>query len=373
MDDLAKSYHLLGLKAGASLDEVKQAYRDLVRVWHPDRFGHDERLRLIAQEKLKEINGAYKFLQAHAFEADLAPEEAAAAETADAAAQTDAETASPESPVVSNNRVALWATFIVLTLVAAVATTVLLFQKNRGRTATASAVTKPNPNTDASLRTTTYALNFYRNQGHLAIATTGSLRGTFTIELWTLTRKPRLTQTIVSSRGPDDYGFDIKFRQGKRFHADIGDGSRWLVKDANATYSYTKDAWYHLAYVVTPTNYAAYVNGELTTEHSIYPPGEPLLYDDRHQLRFGMDQLATPDDLEGNLAEIRIWKTARTRAELLANWKTALRGNEPGLQGYWRFAHDIGRETPDRSGHGFTGALMSTASLNTNGPAIAEQ
>jgi len=27
----------LGLKRGAAADEVRQAYRDLVKVWHPDR------------------------------------------------------------------------------------------------------------------------------------------------------------------------------------------------------------------------------------------------------------------------------------------------------------------------------------------------
>jgi hypothetical protein len=109
------------------------------------------------------------------------------------------------------------------------------------------------------------------------------------VELWALTRKPRLGQTILSSRGPGDYGFDIKFRQGKMFHAGIGDGSRWLVTEANATYSYTKEAWYHIAYVVTPTNYTAYINGELTARGAIQPPGNPVLYDATHQLRFGMD------------------------------------------------------------------------------------
>jgi len=68
MDDLTKSYQLFGLKPGASAEEAKQAYRDLVRVWHPDRFEHDERLRMIAQNKLKEINGAYKVLEAHFFD-----------------------------------------------------------------------------------------------------------------------------------------------------------------------------------------------------------------------------------------------------------------------------------------------------------------
>jgi hypothetical protein len=363
MDDLSKAYLALGLKAGASLDEIKQTYRDLVKVWHPDRFGHDERLRLIAQDKLKEINGAYEFLQANAFEASIAPDQTAPAEPE----ATTNETASAERAPASHSRMALWVTLGVFTLAVIVTAAIFFPQKGRDKKATPA---KPAATaSSASGTSTTYALNFYREQGHLAIATTGSLSGTFTIELWALTRKPRLTQTIVSSRGPADYGFNIKFRQGKRFHADIGDGSKWLVKDANATYSYTKDAWYHIAYVVTPTNYAAYVNGELTADGSIYPAGNPVLYDTKHPLLFGMDG-QPPDDLDGNIAEIRIWKTARTLEEIRTNRRRELAGNESGLQGYWRFAHDGGRSTPDLSGHGFPGTLMSTASLNKNGPPI---
>lgn len=58
-DDLTESYDLLGLSPGASPEELKVAYRDLAKVWHPDRFLHDPRLRAKAQEKLKEINEAY--------------------------------------------------------------------------------------------------------------------------------------------------------------------------------------------------------------------------------------------------------------------------------------------------------------------------
>jgi uncharacterized RDD family membrane protein YckC len=56
-------YKILGLKIGASLDEVKDAYKDLVKVWHPDRFANEPKLQLKAQEKLKEINEAYQMIQ----------------------------------------------------------------------------------------------------------------------------------------------------------------------------------------------------------------------------------------------------------------------------------------------------------------------
>jgi hypothetical protein len=64
MDDIDRYYEILELKSGASLEDLKRAYRDLVRVWHPDRFSHDPRLQQKAQEKLKEINEAYEKLQA---------------------------------------------------------------------------------------------------------------------------------------------------------------------------------------------------------------------------------------------------------------------------------------------------------------------
>jgi hypothetical protein len=56
-------YEILQLKPGASPLEIQQAYRDLVRVWHPDRFAHDPRLQKIAEQRLKEINTAYIALE----------------------------------------------------------------------------------------------------------------------------------------------------------------------------------------------------------------------------------------------------------------------------------------------------------------------
>ena len=65
--DIGKSYKILELERGASLDDVRKAYKDMVRVWHPDRFTGNARLRARANEKLKAINLAYgeirKFLE----------------------------------------------------------------------------------------------------------------------------------------------------------------------------------------------------------------------------------------------------------------------------------------------------------------------
>ncbi|HEX8128038.1 MAG TPA: J domain-containing protein [Pyrinomonadaceae bacterium] len=60
--ELNNCYEVLGVAEGASAQELKVAYRDLAKVWHPDRFVHDPRLQQKAQDKLKEINEAYEQL-----------------------------------------------------------------------------------------------------------------------------------------------------------------------------------------------------------------------------------------------------------------------------------------------------------------------
>ncbi len=51
-------YSVLGVSPSASDDDIKRAYRDLARKYHPDNYV-DNPLADLAQEKMKEINEAY--------------------------------------------------------------------------------------------------------------------------------------------------------------------------------------------------------------------------------------------------------------------------------------------------------------------------
>ena len=58
MADKRDYYEVLGLKKGASEDEIKKAFRKLAMKYHPDRNPDDKE----AEEKFKEVNEAYAVL-----------------------------------------------------------------------------------------------------------------------------------------------------------------------------------------------------------------------------------------------------------------------------------------------------------------------
>ena len=64
MNTLHAAFEKLGARPGTTFDILKQRYKVLVMVWHPDRMTTDEG-RKVAEEELKNINNAFDCIKKH--------------------------------------------------------------------------------------------------------------------------------------------------------------------------------------------------------------------------------------------------------------------------------------------------------------------
>lgn len=61
---IPKCYQMLGLKQAATWEEVRRAYREEVKRWHPDRFPAGSRQQAKAAERMTQCNLAYESVEA---------------------------------------------------------------------------------------------------------------------------------------------------------------------------------------------------------------------------------------------------------------------------------------------------------------------
>jgi len=54
-------YEILGVNEGASKEEIKRAYREMAKKYHPDQYGNNP-LKDLAEDKMRELNEAYDYL-----------------------------------------------------------------------------------------------------------------------------------------------------------------------------------------------------------------------------------------------------------------------------------------------------------------------
>ena len=72
--DLPEAYQILEVPFGASKQEVRQSYKDLQKVWHPDRHASDPPLQRRAEERLKRINAAFGLIEDAGFPSRPSPQ-----------------------------------------------------------------------------------------------------------------------------------------------------------------------------------------------------------------------------------------------------------------------------------------------------------
>ena len=133
LDNVRSNLAVLDLEPGVSWQQVKDRYRFLAKVWHPDRFGADLRARSRAEKQFKTVNEAYQWLLQHRSTVDSLAEspqtERADRESAEQEPAPQPREPRPrpksarqreEDPGASNVERVLWGVIATFTLVACV-------------------------------------------------------------------------------------------------------------------------------------------------------------------------------------------------------------------------------------------------------------
>lgn len=80
-------------------------------------------------------------------------------------------------------------------------------------------------------------------------------------------------------------------------------------------------------------------------------PADNMFSTMKSPLRIGTtDDFQGPPGWQGKIDELRVWNVYRTAAEIKANMKVMLKGNEPGLVAYYKFDEGKGQSSADATG-----------------------
>jgi hypothetical protein len=165
--------------------------------------------------------------------------------------------------------------------------------------------------------------------------------GSITVEAWIRTTADK-PDNYIFSKGTD---YELLLdNQQPVFRLNNGDLNLKFAKDTIET-----GVWMHVAATFDGTNARIYVNGSLKSTQTYSAP-----------IAYGTDSLLIGSNsgqtglFSGYIDEVRIWKTARSSAEIKRDYDRILNGDETGSAASWGFDENIGKFIFDRSKTGVT-------------------
>ena len=165
------------------------------------------------------------------------------------------------------------------------------------------------------------------------------------------------TDSIVVARDGSSSGLSITIG--------FGTGSSYVV----APNVIQNDTWMHVAVtlssVVAGTGQATiYINGQVRATNSIVAPTNVS----RRLCYLGKSTASWDPLFKGRMAEVRVWRVARTAAEINRYKDARLSGSENGLVAYYRLNESDGERAGDASRNRLHAWLRGTANWNQAAP-----
>ena len=130
--------------------------------------------------------------------------------------------------------------------------------------------------------------------------------------------------------------------------------------------SVTLNRWLHVAGVVdAPRNIIKlFIDGTEVGTRDFR--GNPNIYESSLPVRIGgshEEEWVTHASFVGQIDRVSVWNVALTAEEIRSNMNARLKGDEPGLVGYWKFDEEVEGNVPDVSPNKSNGKLVGDAKL----------
>ena len=220
------------------------------------------------------------------------------------------------------------------------------------------------------------------NLGVPAWSYSTQFRSTMTIECWfktTDTNNQKLGN-FVSRWISGGYASHSMFLIGMN---PTGEITCWITNasggfaSTQTSAAYKDTLWHHVAVTYNSSTgvLSMYIDGVFTNNstNSAYPTTSSfglLSNNTTTRVIFGSDDAGTSPNTQtdrqfrGSLSDIRIWNVVRSGAEIAANYRRRLIGNETGLVGYWKLHQGNG------TGWGSYSVAMDSTTNRTNGTLV---
>ncbi len=136
------------------------------------------------------------------------------------------------------------------------------------------------------------------------------------------------------------------------------------VQDLRQELSVLPGEWMHVAVVLGSQGFKLYLNGVVVGE-SAYR-GSFAAIGNGQQFRLGRSVVSDEAAFAGQLDDVRVWRTARTEAQLRENLARRLSGAEPGLVGYRNFDDGTARDSTSGRHDGILRGNARIVPIQTN-------
>ncbi len=169
-----------------------------------------------------------------------------------------------------------------------------------------------------------------------------SVTGNLTIEMWVkMTGNPGAAWDILleKSGGSGNRGYELRYYQPGSVDTIVFRLSQNGTTRYTVTWAETlpQNTWIHVALVfntAATANATLYLNSSFVSTQNTTAAG---IFDSTEKLAIGCNSIALDDNfLPALVDEVRVWNRLRSGAEIAANYKKELIGDEAGLVGYWK-------------------------------------